>query len=177
MSDGSLLRAIRHNCWANDQLIEFCSRLSPEQLAWTAKGTYGDIHSTLRHIVAAEHGYLFTLTGHRPPIEETGGGRALSPEWVAPLEELRDRARSNREHMETLLAGDFDPARMLERRRPKELTIVSAGVLVAQFIHHGSDHRAHIGTILGAHGVEPPDLDVWSYGSTLGEVTWSELPT
>ena len=33
-----------------------------------------------------------------------------------------------------------------------------------QFAHHGSDHRAHVGTILGAHGLEAPELDVWAYG-------------
>jgi hypothetical protein len=37
-------------------------------------------------------------------------------------------------------------------------------VLINQFVHHGSDHRAQIGTILGAHGLATPDLDVWTYG-------------
>jgi len=48
----------------------------------------------------------------------------------------------------------------------------TAGVVLAQLVHHGSDHRAHIGTILGAHGVEPRhwDLDVWVYGGELGTV-------
>jgi hypothetical protein len=44
-------------------------------------------------------------------------------------------------------------------------------VIASQFIHHGSDHRAHIGSILGAHGVEPPDIDVWAYGRSIGEVS------
>ena len=168
MTDGTLLRAVRHNCWANGQMIEFCARLSPEQLAWTSGGTYGAIHATLHHIVGAEHGYLFALTGHRPPIEEERGGRAMTPDWLAPLDELAERARSNAERMEAVLAADFDPSRVITRRRGDKAT---AGVIAAQFIHHGSDHRAHVGTILGAHGVEPPDLDVWSYGGSIGEVS------
>lgn len=168
MTDGTLLAAVRHNCWANDQLIEFCVRLSAEHLAWTVPGTYGSIHATLHHIIGAEHGYLFRLTGHRPPIEEERGGRAMSPgDWLCPLDELRERAQSDLERIEAVLAGDFDPGRIVQLRSGT----ATAGIIVAQFIHHGSDHRAHIGTILGAHGVEPPDLDVWSYGRSIGEVS------
>ena len=165
MTDGTLLRAVRHNCWANDQLIEFCSRLAAAQLAWTVPGTYGSIHATLHHIVAAEHGYLFRLTGHRPPIEEERGGRAMSGGWLCPLPELRERAQSDLERMEAVLAGDFEPGRVVQMSRGT----ATAGIIAAQFIHHGSDHRAHVGTILGAHGPEPPDLDVWAYAQSIGE--------
>lgn len=169
MTDATLLRAVRHNCWANAELISFCRPLSPEQLAWTVPGTYGGIHATLHHIVGAEHGYLFALTGHRPPIEEERGGRSMSPgDWLCPLDELDERARSNLERMEAVLGADFDAERVITRRRGDKAT---AGVIAAQFIHHGSDHRAHVGTIFGAHGLEPPDLDVWSYGGSIGEVS------
>ncbi|HET8568684.1 MAG TPA: DinB family protein [Candidatus Limnocylindria bacterium] len=169
MTDGTLLRAVRHNCWANAELIAFCGRLSPERLGWSAPGTYGSIHRILHHIVGAEHGYLFRLTGHRPPIEEERGGRAMTPDWTAPLDELAERARSNAERMEALLAGDFDPGRVTESPAGGG-RLAAAGIVVAQFIHHGSDHRAHVGTILGANGVEPPRLDVWAYGASTGEV-------
>ena len=51
-------------------------------------------------------------------------------------------------------------------------TRVGGGVeeKVKQFAHHGSDHRAHVGTILGANGLEAPDLDVWAYGREIGAV-------
>ena len=38
---------------------------------------------------------------------------------------------------------------------------------LAQFVHHGNDHRAQIATTLSAHGVEPPDLQVWPYAMQL----------
>lgn len=165
MTDGTLLRAVRHNCWANGRLIEFCSRLAPGRLALTVPGTYGSVHAALHHIVRAEHGYLFRLTGHRPPIEEERGGRAMTPDGLCPLDELGERARSNAERLEAALADGFDPARVIQVSRGT----ATAGIIAAQFIHHGSDHRAHIGTILGAHGIEPPDLDVWSYARSIGE--------
>ena len=167
MTDETLLRLVRHNTWANLELLAFCAKLAPEQLAWSAPGTYGTVHSTLHHIVGAEHGYLFALSGERPLIETEGGGRVLTPDWQAPLDELIERARSNGERVERVLASGFDPARLIARKGRNSST---AAVVVAQYVHHGSDHRAHVGTILGGNGLEAPWLDVWSYGSAIGEV-------
>ncbi|MGH2450267.1 MAG: DinB family protein [Candidatus Limnocylindria bacterium] len=163
MTDATLLRAVRHNCWANVELIRFCSGLSPEQLAWTVPGTYGSIHATLQHIVGAEHGYLHALTGDPPP-----GGFLAPGSGPVPLDDLLARARSNAERMESYLASGADPDRRITRPSG---TVATADVIAAQFIHHGSDHRAHVGSILGAHGVEPPNLDVWAHGLELGLVT------
>jgi hypothetical protein len=43
-------------------------------------------------------------------------------------------------------------------------------VPLAQFSHHGSDHRSQIGTILTVNGLEAPDLDVWVYASAEGAI-------
>lgn len=161
MTDAILLTAVRHNCWANVELIEFCAKLAPEQLEWTIDGTYGSVHSTLHHIVGAEHGYLHGLTGEFPPMG------ALTPDRIVPLDELKDRAQSNAARIERALAEEKDPERMI--KRPSG-AVAAARVIASQFIHHGSDHRAQIGSILGAHGVEAPNLDVWQYGRSTGAV-------
>ena len=82
-----------------------------------------------------------------------------------PLDQLRALARSNAERIERVLAAETDPERKITRPSG---AIVPATVIVTQFIHHGSDHRAHIGSILGAHGVEGPNLDAWAYGRAIG---------
>lgn len=161
MGDTSLLRAVRHSCWANAELIAFCADLSPERLAWTSPGTFGTIHQTLQHIVAAELGYLLTLTG------QAAEGGPLRRDSLVGLDELAARERSVAARSERLLSAPFDPERIVSRpERPN----VRAGIVIVQLVHHGSDHRAQVGTILGAHGVEGPDLDVWAYGRALGEV-------
>jgi len=165
--DDTLLRAVRHNTWANLELLEFCSRLPAEQLEWTTPGTFGTLHRTLHHTVGAEHGYLLALTGELPPIEAEGRGKPMTGDWTAPLDELGERARSNGERMERVLGSEFDPARRITRPSG---AVAEARIIAAQYIHHGSDHRAHVGTILGAHGVEAPSLDVWAYGRSVGEV-------
>jgi uncharacterized damage-inducible protein DinB len=45
---------------------------------------------------------------------------------------------------------------------------MNAWAPLTQFVHHGSDHRAQINTTLSAHGIEPPDLQVWPYAMELG---------
>ena len=167
MTDETLLRAIRHNTWANLELLEFCSGLPAEQLDWTTPGVYGTIQRTLHHTIRAEHGYLHALTGELPPLEAEGRGRSMTDDWTAPLTELVERARSNGERLERVLGSGFDPARRIARPSG---AVAEARIIAAQYLHHGSDHRAHVGTILGAHGVETPPLDVWAYGSSVGEV-------
>jgi uncharacterized damage-inducible protein DinB len=40
---------------------------------------------------------------------------------------------------------------------------VPAGVVLAQVIHHGSDHRSQICTILTTLGVTIPAMGLWDY--------------
>jgi hypothetical protein len=39
---------------------------------------------------------------------------------------------------------------------------------LTQAIHHGDVHRTHILSILGAQGLEVPDLDIWDYATSAG---------
>ena len=170
MTDATLLTAVRHNTWANLEVLRFCAGLTPEQLEWTVPGTYGSIHATLQHIVGGEQGYLFNLTGGQLPP-----AGPLPTDGLVSLDDLRSRAVTNGERLERVLGGAaFDATKHLALRRGGTAT---GGVLVSQYLHHGSDHRAHIGTILGAHGVAGPPgsderpYDVWEYGFARGEVT------
>jgi len=169
MADETFLRLVRHNTWANLRLLEFCGALPQEQLDWTTPGTYGTLNRTLHHIVAAEHGYLHALTGELPPIEVEGRGTPLHGGWS--MSELIERAASNGERMERFVSSGYDPLRVII----EDTSRVVAAIIAAQYVHHGSDHRAHAGTILGAHGVEIPldanedGLDLWGYGTTIGE--------
>lgn len=156
----AVLRSVRHEVWADLELLRFCENLTPEQLRWTVPGTYGALHNTLHHIVRAQRGYLWRLTGEGEPTDFPRDTERLAPiaELIAQEERIGKRA-------EELLRKPFDPTSFVQTSDGK----ATVGVILAQFIHHGSDHRAHVGTILGAHGVEPPNLDVWAYGQSVGE--------
>lgn len=159
--DPALRMAIRHDCWANLELLRFCAGLTREQLAWTSPGTYGSIHATLQHVVGAEQGYLRSLTGERAPLGP------LEDDDLRPLDELIAREEMNASRIEAALAMDADPVREIHHT---DRSVSNAAVVTAQFIHHGSDHRAHVGTILGAHGLVPPELGVWEYAFSVGDL-------
>lgn len=164
MNDG-LIDAFRHNAWATRQLIARCRALTPAQLETTVTGVYGNPVATLWHIVAAESRYYFRLTDQLPNWDTT----AAEP---PSLDELAARADEMAARWEAFLATPFDAERLLVYqwidggRRD-----VPAGVVLAQAIHHGSDHRSQINTILTAIGVAPLDVGLWDYAEDTGRAT------
>ena len=153
--DAVLRRAFGHHSWATDKLLTSCLDLSPEQLALTAPGTYGPILDTFDHMVSSDRSYLSRLQG---------GGRLprLHAGAIQPL--LDEFRRTSERWLAYLDAGpNFDAAIDMQ-----DGTRVGAWVIVAQAIHHGNDHRTHIGTVMMRHGLPLPELDPWSYALAVG---------
>ena len=150
MSD-FLVQALRYNRWANLQLLDVCSSLSPEQLQLESSGTYGTIAATWQHLVAAEQRYLRRMVGFEPTVSEKDDFPGL-----ATLKE--EAARSGDELIAS--AGTVDP----DATSPGNGGGVKHWLVMVQAIHHGNDHRTHICSILGQNGISYGDLDVWAYG-------------
>jgi uncharacterized damage-inducible protein DinB len=162
MTEG-LLDPLRHNDWATGRLLEFCRGLSPEQLQATSPGNYGTILATLQHLIGAESRYLFRLAG-------TDAGWPATPEETEDLGRLAGMVEDLAEMWEELLSHGFDPERIVTWTSAVSgaHTEAHAGILAAQNLNHGNEHRAQIYTILTTIGVEPPDLDGWSYAIATG---------
>lgn len=167
--NGTLLELFRHKTWATLRLIELCQGLDDEHLDATIPGTYGTIRDTLRHIVESEEGYYSQLTRARFRTKEEAAAFARPkqlPEGPVPLQELAERIRRLGPLWEAL-AQDTDIA-------GREITttdgwIIPGAVPMAQTIHHADDHRTHILSILGARGLEVPELDLWGYAEATGQ--------
>ena len=162
-----LLRQLRHDVWATEQLVAHCRGLAAEELERTLPGTYGSVRATIAHIVSSDEGYLTRLLGRRLHDEPFRPGAAVT------LEELATHLEHVRAGVEELFAtGELDGDRLIADtplRRPEQPRIeMPAWVPVTQFIHHGNDHRSQIATILSANGVAGPDLQVWPYAGALG---------
>lgn len=159
--------AFAHHVWATERLIDSCLGLAPEHLEATAPGTFGSIIATLRHLVGADASYLIALTGgHRPPVEEEEMG----------LVALREVMSANGGWWVALLAADLDPDAIVVRHRPDgSQSHAPAGIRLAQALHHGSDHRSQVCTILTTLGVEPPAIDVWDFADEQGRLR--EVPS
>jgi uncharacterized damage-inducible protein DinB len=162
-----MLRQMRHDVWATERLVAYCRTLTDAQLDLTVPGTYGTIRHTLTHIIAADEGYLVRLLGSA--LHE----RQFRDDHEATLDELAEHLDHVKDAVERLFAGaEFDPDRTISDtplRRPGQPRFeMKAWVPATQLVHHGSDHRAQIGTILGAHGLDTPDVQVWPYAMDLG---------
>ena len=155
--NGALLELYRHKTWATLRLIEFCQGLDAAHLDATIPGTYGTIRDTLRHLVRAEEGYYWTVTRERlaEPIADQ----------PVPLDELAERIGRLGPRWEALAQDSDVPGREVTTRDGWRMP---ARVPMAQAIHHADDHRTHILSILGARGLEVPDLDMWAYADEAG---------
>jgi len=164
MNDG-LLDAFRHNAWATQQLLLRCRTLTPAQREATVTGVYGNPVATLWHIIASEAGYCFRLSDQQPDWDR----KAMeSPS----LDNLTARAAEMATRWEEFLTASFDAERVLvyqwEDGTRKD---VPAGVVLAQALHHGNEHRGQINTVLTASGVEPLDLGLWDFAEDTHRAT------
>jgi len=54
--------------------------------------------------------------------------------------------------------------------RPEGPIAVPGWIILVQAVDHGREHRTHIATILTQLGIEPPDMDGWTFMSAPAEV-------
>lgn len=158
-----LVEAFRYNKWANLHLVDVCSGFSEEQLHMTSSGTYGTLAATFLHLLAAEQRYIKRLGGGEPQINERD-------DRFPGMKALREHAvRSGDQLIE--IAPRITLAEAHESRYQDRSIMLHSWVVLIQALHHGNDHRTHIGTILGQHGLTYGDMDVWSYGLATGGLT------
>jgi uncharacterized damage-inducible protein DinB len=156
MPNTALAEMYRHSLWSTVRLLDACEKLTGEQLDTNLPGTYGSIRSTLLHMLGAEERYVARLHGEQagPRLEDApfpgfDALRASAERTGSALVDILENLQEN-----TVLRGTW-------RGEPYELPIM---VLVIQALNHATEHRAHIGSLMGHQGIEPPDSDGWEYG-------------
>jgi uncharacterized damage-inducible protein DinB len=154
-----VLALYQRNAWANREVLRACASVDPAVLRRVGPGAYGAIGPTLGHIVRGEQHYLERLTGKGPS------------EWVTrdgplDLDRLAALAEEGGERLLAVLATGPAPGWLVWEEWQGRREGVDAWVPLVQHVHHGDDHRAQIGTMLGAAGIEPVDLSARAYVST-----------
>ena len=158
-----LADAFAHHVWATLRLIDACAALDPAQLETTAPGTYGPILDTIRHIVGADRGYLFSLTGGRiGEIEEDG----------------LDLRRSARSWPETTPSGRRSSRATSIRRRTSSAVATTGrtatlppGSATPRPSTTGPTIAARSAPALTSLGVTPPEIDVWDWADSQGRLS------
>jgi uncharacterized damage-inducible protein DinB len=156
MASSTLDHVLRHNVWANKTLLEFCAALDPATLDLSAAGTYGTLYGTLQHIVGGEQFYIELLTGERlgTSVRKTERRTLDDLITIAALTGARAIDVAASDDIDRVIAPGDDQS--------------TVGIVLAQLVHHGNEHRAHATTILGSHGRTTPKLGAWSYGIAKG---------
>jgi len=164
MSD--LAIAIEYDNWATEKIAAFCAALPPAQRTLTTPGTMGTIEATCVHLVGAKERYAAALQGKAPPED------AVREATMKDLAQVVARAKQLSEWFASFGKGQLDLDRVIERRAADgSMQRMPMGILLAQFLHHGNEHRAQLGSIFGAHGIEPPHYSAFNWGMELGKLT------
>lgn len=160
--DSLWIETFRYNKWANLHLLNVCRDFDDAQLQLTSPGTYGTVASTFLHLMSGEQFYLRRLGRGEPRITEESDFPGIAA-LIAHAERSGDELIS-----------------CAERATPEDVVEVTGddnnlyqlhtGVVLIQAIHHGNDHRTHICTILGSHGLDYGEMDVWAYGDATGAI-------
>ena len=162
--------AFEHHNWASLVVLDACADLSDEQLSATVPGIYGSILDTLRHLVEADVWYLHTLTDPRvPTIDESTMG----------VPELRAEMARNGPRWRALLDRELDPEQDVAFGNSQGETHAPMGIRIAQVLHHGTDHRSQVCTVLTSLGITPPSIDLWDFAQLDGrlvDVGFAEAP-
>jgi uncharacterized damage-inducible protein DinB len=151
----TLTTLFSHHLWANLRLLERCAELTSEQLEATIPGARGSVHATLQHIVRSERSYFSRISTGQPyhwPED-------APPMTIAEMMEV----------MRTTGAGLIEWAAKVQANdtvlldwngTPRE---VPKAIILTQVINHATEHREQVKAILTQLGIEPPDLQSWSY--------------
>ena len=144
-----------HHLWTNLRLLESCKQLTSEQLQAKVIGTFGYIQETLEHVVRAEKSYLSRISTGQPYLHSPA---AASMTIADMIESVRQSGLALVEWAPKVQAGD-----VVEIDWDGTLRDVPKTVLLTQAINHATEHRAQIMVIMTQLGVEPPNLDSWTY--------------
>jgi uncharacterized damage-inducible protein DinB len=152
----TLTTLFSHNLWANLRLLERCAALTSEQLDATISGAFGSIRDTLQHIVTSEQSYFYRISTGQPLRRSEG---ALPPTIAEMLESVRTSGSGLIEWAPKVQADDTVQVDWEDGT----LRDVPKTIYLTQVINHATEHRAQIMAILTQLGIQPPDLDSWSY--------------
>lgn len=157
MSDVTLSRLFRHMAWANNQIFTQLSTLPENSLQFTAWNPEWSVGKIANHIVIAQGRFISRLQKLDPfpesEFELTSSGMA----------QLAKKSAENDQKIQEFL--DLPDQMLTFLRYGKEVSFLSSSVL-AQVIHHATEHRAQIADILAVNDMDVINLDaldLWSF--------------
>lgn len=152
-----------YNAWADARVFAVCRQADQARLEAEAPGTFGTLAETLKHMVQVEDVYLRMLRSEPP--DQVGGAEAYFAHDLAWFQERASQLATDY----TDLLVSAQPAFYDEPLKVPWFDFALTrhdGLL--QVLSHSALHRAQVFSVLGAHGVEVPDLDYVDFVESKG---------
>lgn len=157
MADPTLRRLLEHMGWANQQMFATLQSLPESTLVLSAWNPEWQIGVIANHMVVASGRLISRITGE--PAESEAAAPKSSQELAALAALAADRDRRLLD-----LADVQDGPRTFVRYG--EQVEFFASTILAQAIHHATEHRAQIADILAVNNQDVLNLDsmdLWSF--------------
>ena len=157
MSDVTLTRLFRHMAWANNQLFTQLSTLPEAALSFSAWNPDWTVGKIANHIVIAQGRLISRIEKRSAP------NQIEFPYTSEGMKNLANLAKLNDEKIQTML--DL-PEEMLTFIRYGETVSFLNTSVIAQFVHHATEHRAQIADILAVNNMDVINLDaidLWGF--------------
>ena len=160
--DPTLDRLLRHMAWANGQLVARLLEQPADALALTAQRNEWSAGRILAHLLNAAQGYASRMEGAaRPADMELPTSTTELAELGERLAAIDARLRAQATEPDLLISH---PVRTAEQDR--------RSTILAQAIHHATEHRAQIAGALSTNGNDAIDLDaidLWEHADGEGQ--------
>ena len=161
--DATLERLLRHMAWANAQLVARLREQPFDALALAAPRNEWSAGRILAHLLNAAQGYATRMEGvPRPPNYESPASAGELADLGARLAATDASLRRQATEPDVIVSHP-DPARGQDLR----------STILAQAIHHATEHRAQIAAALATNGNDAIDLDaidLWGFAETEGQL-------
>ena len=160
--NSTLDRLFRHMAWANANLLTALQGLPKDSYQLSLPHDDWTVGAITEHLVRAAGGYAGALDGV-PADDESNVPSAAGDftEMIARCARFDERLR---------VASTFAEGKVTRIRDGVQISRARSTVL-AQSIHHATEHRAQIASILSLHqvpGVDLDELDLWVFGDAEG---------
>lgn len=169
-------KILKHMAWANQEVIGKIAELPKEALDAYVVNPEWTVGTIVRHIGSASNWYVWRLLDREAFTAEE------KAYWDARLKDDDEESPKMQEINYVLEVLRSSDAMLLEQSRlpdadvPREFRgeqhVFKRSTILAQAVHHATEHRAQAVSALELRGFDSinlDDFDVWSYQIKVGE--------
>jgi len=155
-----LLRTLfQFNLWADQRMLDACSKLAEEQFTRNLGSSFGSVRDTLAHLYGAEWVWNERIEGRSPTALVSG---STFPDYVTMRAKLEEMDRYFIHYVSRLTQQDLDRVMHYKSFSGQEFSNPLWQSL-HQLTNHASYHRGQIVTMLRQLGAKPVSTDLIAY--------------